>query len=445
MCIAIYQPAGCEIQESQLRNCWKNNDDGAGFAYHHEGKLYIQKGFMHYKDFLVAYNKARSEYKDSKFIIHFRIGTCGLRNAANTHPFAINENLAYIHNGIIACYRPDNENDSDTAYFAKHILAYWPKNFHLNKECLQSLKDIIGGSKLVFLDNLGNHSIVNEGHGEWDHGCWFSNSSHRQQVIFRPTYTHSSWNDFYDSDHKDFPLGRYNNTNKDIYKVCATCNAGIIVDANDPKDMVHYCYPCWNRFAASRNAYFLCECCGETLGAKHYDSWPLCNQCVQNMNGEEWDKLMQCEQCSRIFYSIRPELLLMEPTYCPNCYCEMLKTRKNGYHMLCLNCEDRIYVDYQGYCYQCDYFIRAYNKLRAKCTLCGEYEYNTNRAVTLMVNNIEATICKICSYRSLSPNHRLFSHYVMAGQILRPSHNSAAQEALNESIKKTKEQDLTRD
>ncbi len=52
MCIAIVKPQGTEISDEYLKNCFENNNDGAGIAYAKNCKLYIIKGIFDLKEFI---------------------------------------------------------------------------------------------------------------------------------------------------------------------------------------------------------------------------------------------------------------------------------------------------------------------------------------------------------------------------------------------------------
>jgi len=43
MCIIAIQPKTKKISNSILKNCWDNNDDGAGIMYAIDGKIIVRK------------------------------------------------------------------------------------------------------------------------------------------------------------------------------------------------------------------------------------------------------------------------------------------------------------------------------------------------------------------------------------------------------------------
>jgi len=226
MCIIAIKPKKVKISNINLKNCWDNNPDGAGFMYSENNELIIEKGLMTFEDFSESYNKINPENKD--VVIHFRYGTHGKVCKELTHPFSINSNLALVHNGIfdidsifpkrigkdIDKYIKDNEKEekdffihggleqfneftenlspqvnrvgeintsntsdtSDTLEFCK-ILKRFPKDFLSRKEIYFLLNSYVEGesSVVVFMDNLGIIDIIGINDNYIDNGVWYSN------------------------------------------------------------------------------------------------------------------------------------------------------------------------------------------------------------------------------------------------------------------------------
>ena len=175
MCIAIYKPRDKEISKDILKICHESNPDGGGFMFNHDNTLHIEKGFMRFDDFWNSYKKIDSIKYD--MLIHFRIKTHGAISKANCHPFLVSEKIGFVHNGIIDIKTKGTE--SDTMAFNERIL----KNVNDLHDVIKSkgiqalIANSIGHSKLVFLDNENNHTIINEHLGIWEDGSWFSNDS----------------------------------------------------------------------------------------------------------------------------------------------------------------------------------------------------------------------------------------------------------------------------
>jgi glutamine amidotransferase len=182
MCIIISNEAGKIIPKDHLVQSFEHNDDGAGFAWAENDELHIEKGFMTFADFWNAYEP----HQGKASVVHFRITTHGDTDVANTHPFLVGKNLAFAHNGIInAIQRPDITK-SDTYWFNQKILVpiYKRDSRFIFKEPFKELiKEYIGYSKLVFLNNKGHSTIINEDKGVWDNGIWYSNTSYKPRVV----------------------------------------------------------------------------------------------------------------------------------------------------------------------------------------------------------------------------------------------------------------------
>lgn len=189
MCIAIFKPASKVISKDYLRNAFENNSDGAGFLVHDPkaNELLCYKGFFKFRDFWNKY----SQFSRMKCIIHFRIRTSGKRDEPNCHPFMVNANLGFIHNGVISINRP-KECFSDTWHFNQRIRHFLEKvPFAWEKDSLRRFFDKIGskeyssiglgGSKFIFMDSNGKHAIFNEKAGTWEDGVWYSNTSYKSK------------------------------------------------------------------------------------------------------------------------------------------------------------------------------------------------------------------------------------------------------------------------
>lgn len=178
MCIAIINPSNKTLTKETLNNCWLNNDDGAGFLYVQDGKLKAFKEMKNFDRFFNKYISIKNTCPDSNIVLHFRISTHGVVNKTNCHPFFVNSNLGFVHNGVIHDVEEDDR-FSDTYMFNKTILKNLPNSFEQNKTIMTLIAEFIGsGSKLAFLDSSNKYYLVNEEKGHWNDGCWFSNYSY---------------------------------------------------------------------------------------------------------------------------------------------------------------------------------------------------------------------------------------------------------------------------
>lgn len=179
MCIAIVKPEGKILTREVLEQCYNANRDGAGFAYYDPSidEVCIRKGYFSFDKFYSEF----SEFQHLKCLVHFRIATHRVVNGENCHPWRINDDLVFIHNGTISGM---NKNDdwSDTGNFCNNILKEMLQDypeFYKTSEFKWLIENSVSTfNKLAFLDSKGNHIIVNEKDGYWDQGCWFSNKSY---------------------------------------------------------------------------------------------------------------------------------------------------------------------------------------------------------------------------------------------------------------------------
>jgi hypothetical protein len=134
MCVIAYKPLGENVfTKETLAKCWEANDDGAGYAWFNtETNLWeVRKGFMTFKKFWRSFRDQHFT-PENTIIAHFRIGTAGLKDAGNTHPFPVVDDLnemretnfacesILFHNGVVG----KGEGDfSDTQVFVRDYVA----------------------------------------------------------------------------------------------------------------------------------------------------------------------------------------------------------------------------------------------------------------------------------------------------------------------------------
>ena len=193
MCIAILNQSVKTLTKESLKNSWDNNSDGAGLLYVDQNKT-LQM-FKELKNFDVFYNKykdLREEFPHSKFLLHFRIGTQGLKNDSNCHPFLVNPKLGFIHNGVISAM-PFDSKHSDT-FILNKMLSMLKIGSEANPVFPILMKSFAGHSnKFVFLNNNNKAVIINEQLGHWFEGDWYSNSSYKAST---PSYyNYDAWSE----------------------------------------------------------------------------------------------------------------------------------------------------------------------------------------------------------------------------------------------------------
>ena len=167
MCIAILNKPNQTLRRKHLKNCWNNNDDGAGMSWvSKKGNINIFKELNSFDVFYQKYISVRKHNPESNMLLHFRIKTHGKTDKTNCHPFKVSNELAFCHNGVIRDVE-DHDHYSDTIMFNRTILRQLPKSFIYNKATLTLIEEFIGsGNKLIFLTNKNEAIIINESVGE---------------------------------------------------------------------------------------------------------------------------------------------------------------------------------------------------------------------------------------------------------------------------------------
>lgn len=177
MCIAILNN-GNIISEDNFKLSLKNNPDGFGMSYIEGNKLCVFRSLS--ADFKGLYARYKKIFKSSNkpILLHFRIGTSGGINLENCHPFYIDKETVFCHNGIIDNY--GTAIMSDTREFNRDILSAFNSKELFNNIALKELiSTYIGYSKFILFNSAGEFVIYNEDLGHWDNNNnWFSNSSY---------------------------------------------------------------------------------------------------------------------------------------------------------------------------------------------------------------------------------------------------------------------------
>ncbi|NMB66292.1 MAG: hypothetical protein GYA16_15620 [Spirochaetes bacterium] len=142
MCVIIINRRET-LSHNILRQASAYNPDGAGMMWY-SNHLNIYKSLNNEKVVKEYYNLRKKFH--GTIILHFRFATHGRIDAVNTQPISVNENVAIVHNGIIAGY--GNRKYSDTYMFAKDI----DVNLLEDMKYLQYLQSLIKGSRFVIMN-----------------------------------------------------------------------------------------------------------------------------------------------------------------------------------------------------------------------------------------------------------------------------------------------------
>jgi len=309
MCIAILNPNNVILEKETLKNCWENNGDGAGLLWVDNGKLKSYKAMV---DFEKLYNKyleiRKSRYtKESQVVIHFRISTHGKINRTNCHPFIVNNEIGFVHNGIIN--KVERSIDfSDTYMFNEVVLKCLPEDFYKQQVYHDLLESYIGGSKLLFLNTKNDAYIINESMGVWDMGCWFSNTTYKYSKyvdmggvkVLKSTYDKSKGIGYSNSNYpSNYGYGSYNKGYGRGYD--ASYDYGRKLDSNNPQTTI-FPTPSISQInedlkldAEKKNKKWWenseCDFCGmvdnTTKKYQKYDNAKLCDICNKELEGAD--------------------------------------------------------------------------------------------------------------------------------------------------------------
>lgn len=184
MCLIIANPNGHSFAESYIDNAFTTNHDGFGVMWAKDGELKIKRGLFNrgeVKSILRRFHETETPY-----VAHFRYATHGSLNSANCHPFPIVDDLggiAMVHNGTLSGKKWRDPLRSDTNLLAEKIKHHILREDFVSQSLFDNAasvisdryKEAIGSDKLVFMNGLGEMSILNEKNGHWINGIWYSN------------------------------------------------------------------------------------------------------------------------------------------------------------------------------------------------------------------------------------------------------------------------------
>jgi len=176
MCIAILNTKQAnKLSSTTVYNSWENNNMGGGLLWNKQGKLHHFKTYD-YDEFYNKYEDIRKDKKVENVVLHFRIATSGVDGIHNLHPFIVNDDLGFVHNGVIGGL--GNKEFSDTHEF-NEILKGFSHDFVNCQTTKSFIEEYISYSKLIFLRSNGEYDIFNEHLGHWSDGNWYSNDSYK--------------------------------------------------------------------------------------------------------------------------------------------------------------------------------------------------------------------------------------------------------------------------
>ena len=209
MCTIIIEPKGVNNKKQNLKNVFDNNPHGIGYGFTNLDKLFIKK-FRSFDKFYKSYKADKKVYGNtSGFLVHSRIATAGQETGTyNVHPFKVNNNLIFAHNGTfsssIVGHITNQDKESDTRRFNERYIKTLPISNvgQIDKVYKKLYTNLCNTSKLAFLDLKGNYTLINENLGTWYKGAWYSNKGYELDTWCMPSNTYygqqsiySGWSD----------------------------------------------------------------------------------------------------------------------------------------------------------------------------------------------------------------------------------------------------------
>jgi hypothetical protein len=204
MCIIAYKPHSVKIMDKPvLEACWESNSDGAGMAWYdlETDTWQVRKGYMTFKKFWKAY-KAQSFTEKDVVICHFRIGTSGLKDGGNTHPFPVVENCEdmrevsfacksiLFHNGVVG--RGEGDFSDTMIYVRDYIAPIVDKLGVHDKMPLIYTKLLEGASRWIITKGDKLWRFGSSWHEE--NGWFFSNTTFKPKSCgYASIYTTNRW------------------------------------------------------------------------------------------------------------------------------------------------------------------------------------------------------------------------------------------------------------
>lgn len=214
MCIIAVKPLNVDdFTTDILKYCWEKNDDGAGFAYWNDEKQVwaVEKGFLTFKKFIKAY-QAHNFGKEDVSIVHFRIGTSGLKDKGNTHPFQICDDYEKMrekkfestaiafHNGVVG---KGEGNYSDTmVHIADYLFPIFPlwDDKRINEHIADALLTKNGSRWLVCIKDIYYYYGTFHEYKGWK----FSNSNYKPYEA--PAYNYAGYSQVYSPSKRDYDV-----------------------------------------------------------------------------------------------------------------------------------------------------------------------------------------------------------------------------------------------
>lgn len=181
MCLLAYCEHDATPNYSGLEVACKNNPDGFGWAIHTGGHIVVGRA-MDQDLALETYQEALGNHPGCPSMFHARWATHGSVALDNCHPFWVgaSRDTLLAHNGVISDGRIP-KGMSDTRWFAEVELPRRGLQILDKPGKTAKLERYLASKVVVFTtreDLKYGVYILNERHGEWVDGVWWSNDSY---------------------------------------------------------------------------------------------------------------------------------------------------------------------------------------------------------------------------------------------------------------------------
>lgn len=182
MCIIAIKKAGVRFPDiTTVETMCDSNPDGFAVVWHKAGDKHSRVyRTMNRESFLKRYRMIvrHHDYRTTSLYIHARIATHGSLRRENCHGFIDKKcHLSFAHNGIL--YSIPNRGDltDSETFFRDYFIPVFRHGGWFEADRL--IRDVIGYSKFVFMDNKGNIRHYGDYIKDSD-GVLYSNSSFRR-------------------------------------------------------------------------------------------------------------------------------------------------------------------------------------------------------------------------------------------------------------------------
>ena len=171
MCWMLVKQAGKQVDFKAMDKAQKHNSDGYGVAWYEDGfvKTYKTFNYSTFKGVVAA-------LKQYTIVAHLRYATKGSKDFKNIHPFDVPSGVMF-HNGTM--YGLGDKDMSDSQELANTISEC---DYKYIEDIAPLIKPYIDDkiNRLVFFEDNGQVSIMNEDLGIIDDGVWYSNDYHEK-------------------------------------------------------------------------------------------------------------------------------------------------------------------------------------------------------------------------------------------------------------------------